>query len=70
MRRLGVSNLQHNLRKNRFKEILKGRNFFNDNFIAHYRLSNIVVNNKSLSERNLEKLNLKFNQEVLIKKLV
>lgn len=70
MRRSGVSNLQYNLRKNRFKEILKGRNFFNDNFIAHYRLANILVNNKTLPKGNLDKLNLKVNQEVLIKKLV
>lgn len=70
MGRLEISNLQHNLRKNRFKEILKGRNFFNDSFIAHYRLSNIKVNDRSLLGRDLEKLNLKGNQEVLIKKLV
>jgi ribosomal protein S3 len=65
--RLTVSQFQHNLRKNRFKEILKGRNFFNDSFLAHYRLTNFGTN---IKENIGGSIHIGKRQEVLIKKLV
>ncbi len=62
-----TSNFRNNLRKNRFKEVIKGRNYISLRLLSHYRLSNFNKNLLKIEKHIFNKIIWKNNNYINFK---